>query len=134
MMPTLLESGIGPPWVSGIINLKTGCSRLAPEAHMTDDLRLFALGLPKAELHVHLEGTLEPELMFALAERNGAELPYASVDQLRAAYDFTDLQSFLDLYYAGCSVLVREEDFYDLTWDYLVAAAKENISHVEPSF
>jgi len=98
------------------------------------DLRSFALGLPKAELHLHLEGTLEPELMFRLAERNHVELPYRSVEAARAAYDFSDLQSFLDLYYAGCAALLTEEDFYDLTWAYLVRAAQENISHVEPFF
>jgi len=98
------------------------------------DLRTFVRGLPKAELHLHLEGTLEPELMFEFAERNGISLPYADVASARAAYDFTDLQSFLDLYYAGCSVLVTEQDFYDLTWAYLVRAAEENIRHVEPFF
>jgi len=101
---------------------------------MTDDLRAFALGLPKAELHLHLEGTLEPELMFRLAARNGVTLPYPSVEAARAAYNFTDLQSFLDLYYAGCAVLVTEQDFYDLTWAYLVRASAENIRHVEPFF
>lgn len=101
---------------------------------MSDDLRTFVLGLPKAELHLHLEGTLEPELMFELADRNGVTLPYDDVASARAAYDFTDLQSFLDLYYAGCSVLVTEQDFYDLTWAYLVRAAEEGIRHVEPFF
>ena len=101
---------------------------------MTTDLRSFVLGLPKAELHLHLEGTLEPELMFDLAERNHVALPYESVEKARLAYEFSDLQSFLDLYYAGCSVLVSEQDFYDLTWAYLVRAAEENIRHVEPFF
>ncbi len=101
---------------------------------MGSGLRVFVTDLPKAELHIHLEGALEPELMFELAERNGITLPYASADQARAAYDFTDLQSFLDLYYAGCSVLITEQDFYDLTWSYLVQAARENIRHVEPFF
>ena len=101
---------------------------------MTTDLRSFVLGLPKAELHLHLEGTLEPELMFDLAERNHVTLPYQSVENARMAYEFSDLQSFLDLYYAGCSVLVSEQDFYDLTWAYLVRAAEENIRHVEPFF
>jgi adenosine deaminase len=98
------------------------------------DLKTFALGLPKAELHLHLEGTLEPEMMFALAERNGVMLPFDTVDQARAAYRFQDLQSFLDLYYAGCAALVTEDDFYDLTWAYLTRAARENIVHVEPFF
>ena len=101
---------------------------------MTDDLRAFALGLPKAELHLHLEGTLEPELMFTLAERNGVQLPYGDVDEARAAYDFSDLQSFLDLYYAGCAVLQTEQDFYDLTWAYMTRAASENIRHAEVFF
>lgn len=101
---------------------------------MAFDLHRFILGLPKAELHLHLEGTLEPELMFALGRRNGIELPYVSVDHAYAAYEFNDLQSFLDLYYAGCAVLVSEEDFYDLTWAYLVRAAEERIEHVEPFF
>lgn len=101
---------------------------------MTPDLRAFALGLPKAELHLHLEGTLEPELMMRLAERNAVTIPYESVEAARAAYDFSDLQSFLDLYYAGCAVLLTEDDFYDLTWAYLVRAAQENIRHVEPFF
>jgi hypothetical protein len=72
--------------------------------------------LPKAELHLHLEGTLEPELAFALGERNGVSLPFPSPDAMRTAYRFTDLQSFLDVYYASCSVLRTERDFYDLTW------------------
>ncbi len=101
---------------------------------MSDDLRTFIEGLPKAELHLHLEGTLEPELMFELAERNSITLPYKDVRSARAAYDFENLQSFLDLYYAGCSALVTEQDFYDLTWAYLVRAAQENIRHVEPFF
>ena len=90
--------------------------------------------MPKVELHVHLEGTLEPELAFALAERNGLALPYADVEAMRAAYDFSDLQSFLDLYYAACAVLVTREDFRDLTVAYLRRAAKDNVRHVEPFF
>ncbi|MDO8847623.1 MAG: adenosine deaminase [Coriobacteriia bacterium] len=101
---------------------------------MTPDVRAFALGLPKAELHVHLEGTLEPEMMFELAARNNISLPFSTVQAVRAAYDFSNLQSFLDLYYAGCAALVTEDDFYDLTWAYLVHAAEENITHVEPFF
>jgi hypothetical protein len=82
--------------------------------------RLPALlrAMPKAELHIHIEGSLEPELIFALAQRNGVALPYASVEALRAAYAFTDLQSFLDIYYAGASVLLHEQDFYDMAWAY----------------
>ena len=101
---------------------------------MTENLRDFVRGLPKAELHLHLEGTLEPELMFRLAERNGIRLPYASVDDARAAYEFSDLQSFLDLYYAGCGVLVTAQDFYDLTWAYLSRVAEENVRHTEVFF
>jgi adenosine deaminase len=101
---------------------------------VSDDRHEFALGLPKAELHLHLEGTLEPELMFELAERNGVDLQYRTIEAARAAYDFSDLQSFLDLYYAGCAVLRTEQDFYDLTWAYITKAAQENIRHVEPFF
>jgi adenosine deaminase len=91
-------------------------------------------GLPKAELHLHIEGTLEPELMFELAGRNGVSLPFADVDAVRAAYVFDDLQSFLDLYYAGCSVLVTERDFSELTTAYLRRAADQGVRHVELFF
>ncbi len=101
---------------------------------MMSDLHAFTLGLPKAELHLHLEGTLEPEFMLRMAENNSVILPYDSAEATRAAYDFRDLQSFLNLYYAGCAVLLTEDDFYDLTWAYLVRAAQENICHVEPFF
>lgn len=94
----------------------------------------FLHGLPKVELHLHIEGTLEPELMFRLARRNGVTLPWASADDVRRAYVFQNLQSFLDLYYAGCSALVREEDFYDLTWAYLTRAAAQNVRHTEIFF
>ncbi|GHD64637.1 adenosine deaminase [Jeongeupia chitinilytica] len=90
--------------------------------------------LPKTELHLHIEGTLEPELMFALALRNGVTLPYPDVDALRAAYDFHNLQSFLDLYYAGAGVLLTEADFYDLTWAYLERAHADRVVHVEIFF
>ncbi|MBY6208324.1 MULTISPECIES: adenosine deaminase [Halomonas] len=95
---------------------------------MNDD---FLTRLPKAELHLHIEGTLEPELMFALAERNGVTLPYASIEAARKAYDFSDLQSFLDLYYQGMSVLVSAQDFEDLAMDYFRRAAAEGVVHVE---
>ncbi len=101
---------------------------------MTHSLNDFICGLPKAELHLHIEGSLEPELMFALAQRNGVTLPYASVDKVRAAYDFSDLQSFLDLYYAGAAVLQTEQDFYDLTWAYVQRALADNVRHVELFF
>jgi adenosine deaminase len=90
--------------------------------------------MPKAELHLHIEGTLEPEMMFALAERNRVALPYKSVDEIRRAYDFQNLQSFLDLYYAGAKVLVEERDFYDLTWAYLLRCKAQNVRHVEIFF
>jgi adenine deaminase len=90
--------------------------------------------MPKAELHMHIEGSLEPELIFALAERNHVALPYASVDALRRAYAFTDLQSFLDIYYAGASVLLTEQDFYDMTWAYLRRAHADHVRHTEMFF
>ena len=90
--------------------------------------------LPKVELHLHIEGSLEPELMFALAERNGVKLPYASVEEVRAAYDFSDLQSFLDIYYAGACVLLTEQDFYDLTWAYLERCQADKVRHTEIFF
>ncbi|MDJ0936505.1 MAG: adenosine deaminase [Kiloniellales bacterium] len=96
--------------------------------------RDFIQSLPKAELHLHIEGTLEPELMLALAARNGIRLPYDSVEALRAAYDFGNLQDFLDLYYQGMSVLQAEQDFYDLTWAYLERAGAENVRHAEIFF
>jgi adenosine deaminase len=90
--------------------------------------------LPKCELHVHIEGTLEPELMFALARRNGIQLRYPSVDALRQAYRFRNLQDFLDIYYQGMSVLVTEQDFYDLAWAYLERAHADGVRHVEMFF
>lgn len=90
--------------------------------------------LPKAELHLHLEGTLEPELMFELARRNGIALPYPDVEAARRAYVFDDLQSFLDLYYAGCRVLVTERDFYDLTSAYVARAMDQGVRHAEVFF
>ena len=101
---------------------------------MKQDLIDYAHRLPKAELHLHIEGSLEPELMFKLAERNKIELPFASVEEIRAAYQFTDLQSFLDIYYQGMSVLRTEEDFFDLTTAYLNRAAADNTKHVEIFF
>lgn len=97
-------------------------------------MRDFIEKLPKAELHVHLEGTLEPELSFELARKNGIELPFATPEDLIAAYDFHDLPSFLTIYYAGMSVLVEEEDFYRLTCDYLAKAASQNIVYAELFF
>ncbi|MGK9067166.1 adenosine deaminase [Stutzerimonas chloritidismutans] len=90
--------------------------------------------LPKAELHLHLEGSLEPELLFTLAERNKIALPWNDVDALRSAYNFGNLQEFLDLYYAGANVLRTEQDFYDLTWAYLQKCEAQNVVHTEPFF
>ncbi|MCQ4288104.1 adenosine deaminase [Pseudomonas stutzeri] len=90
--------------------------------------------LPKAELHLHLEGSLEPELLFRLAERNKIALPWGDVDALRSAYAFGNLQEFLDLYYAGADVLRTEQDFYDLTWAYLQKCEEQNVVHTEPFF
>jgi len=101
---------------------------------MNDQLRAALCGMPKAELHIHIEGSLEPELIFALAQRNGVALNYPSVEALRAAYAFTDLQSFLDIYYAGASVLLKEQDFYDMTAAYLAKAKADNVRHTEIFF
>jgi len=94
----------------------------------------FVRQLPKTELHLHLEGSLEPELMFELAARNNVDLPYASVEEVKAAYDFHNLQSFLDIYYQCADVLRTEQDFYDLTWAYLLRCQEDGIVHVEPFF
>ncbi len=104
---------------------------VSPAASTLND---FVRRLPKAELHVHIEGTLEAELIFSLAQRNGIALPYASVDALRQAYQFSDLQSFLDLYYAGASVLITEADFYDMTMAYLQRARHDGVAHAELMF
>lgn len=98
------------------------------------DLVTLIQRIPKAELHLHIEGTLEPEMMMKLARRNGVEIPYASVAEIRNAYNFTDLQSFLDIYYAGAQVLREEQDFYELTSAYLERAAMDNVRHVEIFF
>ncbi|RDH84413.1 MAG: adenosine deaminase [endosymbiont of Galathealinum brachiosum] len=90
--------------------------------------------LPKIELHLHLEGSLEPELMFELAQRNNIQLPFETVEQVRAAYEFNNLQDFLDIYYQGANVLQQEQDFYDLTWAYLKKCQSQNVIHVEPFF
>ncbi|MCO4794020.1 MAG: adenosine deaminase [Bacteriovoracaceae bacterium] len=94
----------------------------------------FIEELPKAELHLHIEGSLEPELMFKLAERNKIKLRFNSVEEIREAYNFDNLQSFLDIYYEGAGVLVHEQDFYDLTWEYLEKCARENVKHTEIFF
>ena len=97
-------------------------------------MKAFINQLPKAELHVHIEGTLEPELMFALAQKNNIELPYKSVEEVRNAYNFTSLQSFLDIYYAGANVLITQSDFFDMTWAYLLTCKAQNILHTEIFF
>lgn len=90
--------------------------------------------LPKAELHVHIEGTFEPELMFAIAQRNQIDIPYKSVEDIKQAYNFQNLQSFLDIYYAGAAVLIHEQDFYDLAWSYFEKCAEDNVVHTEMFF
>ncbi|WP_240753988.1 adenosine deaminase [Natronospirillum operosum] len=104
------------------------------ESNNKDTLIKLAERLPKAELHLHIEGTLEPELMFALARRNGVPLPYDDVEAVRAAYQFSNLQEFLDLYYQGMSVLQTEQDYYDLTMAYLQRVAADNVVHTEIMF
>ena len=89
---------------------------------------------PKAELHLHIEGSLEPELMFKLSKRNKIEIPFKSVEEIKAAYDFTNLDSFLKIYYEGSNVLINEEDFFDLTWEYILRCKQDNIVHTEIFF
>lgn len=101
---------------------------------MNQELLKLARQMPKAELHLHIEGSLEPELLFRLADRNGVRLNYPDVNSLRAAYAFNNLQEFLDIYYTGMSVLREEEDFYDLTWAYLKRVHQDNVVHVEIFF
>lgn len=98
------------------------------------DIKEFIKKLPKAELHLHIEGSLEPELMFKLAKRNGIEIPYKTVEEVKEAYNFTNLQSFLDIYYAGAKVLIEKQDFYDMTWDYILKCKEDNIIHTEIFF
>ena len=100
----------------------------------TDRLPELLCRMPKAELHIHIEGSLEPEMIFSLAKRNGLTLPYASVEDLRRAYAFTNLQSFLDIYYAGASVLLTEQDFYDLAGAYIAKCAIDHVAHTEIFF
>ncbi len=100
----------------------------------TQTIEQFILGIPKAELHCHIEGTLEPEMMFEIAKRNQIKLKYDSPEALRKAYHFTNLQSFLDIYYQGAGVLQTEQDFYDLTWAYLKRAQQNHVSHTEIFF
>ena len=98
------------------------------------DLNAFIAGLPKAELHLHLEGSFEPELMFAIAQRNKVAIPFKNVAEVKAAYAFSNLQDFLDIYYAGAQVLLHEQDFYDMTLAYLARVAADGVRHVEVFF
>ena len=90
--------------------------------------------LPKAELHLHIEGSLEPELMFRLAKKNNIDIPYKDIEDVRNAYNFTNLQTFLDIYYAGANVLITKDDFYDLTWEYILKCVEDNVIHTEIFF
>src|SRR5690554_3554842 len=101
---------------------------------MSHNLKTFIHALPKAELHLHLEGSFEPELMFEIAKRNNVSIPFQSVEEVKAAYKFNNLQEFLDIYYAGANVLIEEQDFFDLTYAYLQQVASENVKHVEVFF
>lgn len=101
---------------------------------MTEELNRYIRLIPKAELHLHIEGSLEPELMLAMAKKNGVNIKYKSEDELRAAYNFNNLQEFLDIYYAGADVLLTEEDFYDLTFAYLKKIHEDNVLHTEIFF
>lgn len=98
------------------------------------DIKELISKIPKAELHLHIEGTLEPELFFELAKRNSISIPYQTVDELRSAYQFDCLQDFLDIYYKGTQVLIHEQDFFDLTWAYLMQCKEQNIVHTEIMF
>jgi adenosine deaminase len=105
------------------------------KAHLpAERLPQLLRSLPKAELHIHIEGSLEPELIFEMSRRNGVAIPYRSVEELRRAYAFTNLQSFLDIYYAGASVLIKEQDFFDMAWAYLQRAQADNVVHAEIFF
>jgi len=97
-------------------------------------MKQFIQQLPKVELHLHIEGSLEPELMFELAKRNQIEIPFSSPEEVRAAYQFSNLQSFLDIYYQGANVLIHEQDFFDLTWAYLLRCKQDNVIHTEIFF
>src|SRR5690554_5316156 len=101
---------------------------------MTEELKCYIRLIPKAELHLHIEGSLEPELMFAMAKKNGVKIKYNSIEELQAAYNFNNLQEFLNLYYTGADVLLTEEDFYDLTMAYLKKAHEDNVVHTEIFF
>ncbi|MFV0450250.1 MAG: adenosine deaminase, partial [Vibrio sp.] len=97
-------------------------------------MKPFIQKLPKVELHLHIEGSLEPELMFELAKRNHIDIPFSSPEEVRAAYQFSNLQSFLDIYYQGANVLIHEQDFFDLTWAYMLRCKQDNVIHTEIFF
>tara|TARA_Y100000287_G_scaffold157376_1_gene134824 strand:- start:36 stop:1034 length:999 start_codon:yes stop_codon:yes gene_type:complete len=101
---------------------------------MSDQIINFIKKMPKAELHLHIEGSLEPELMFKLSKRNKVEIPFKSVEEIKSAYNFTNLDSFLKIYYEGSNVLIDEEDFFDLTWEYILRCKEDNIVHTEIFF
>src|SRR6059036_3301723 len=109
----------------------TGQNQPRRAGTMDSTLRSIVQKMPKAELHIHIEGSLEPELMLALAERNKVALRFGSIGALRAAYRFASLQDFLDLYYEGMKVLLHEQDFYDLAMAYFAKAASQNVRHAE---
>ncbi len=110
-----------------MINTKT-------RSRKVNEIIEFIKKIPKAELHLHIEGSLEPELMFGLAKKNKIKIPFESVDEIRNAYNFHNLQSFLDIYYQGSKVLISEQDFFDLTWAYLLKSKENNILHTEIFF
>ena len=101
---------------------------------MSDQIINYINKTPKAELHLHIEGSLEPELMFKLSKRNKVEIPFKSVEEIKSAYNFTNLDSFLKIYYEGSKVLIHEEDFFDLTWEYILRCKEDNIVHTEIFF
>ena len=107
---------------------------ILPKKYQGWTMKTLIQKLPKIELHLHIEGTLEPEMMFELSKKNNIPIPYANVEEVREAYDFHNLQSFLDLYYAGASVLVDKQDFFDLTWAYLLKCKDNNVIHTEIFF
>ena len=100
----------------------------------TEIITNYIHNTPKTELHLHIEGSLEPELMFKLSKRNKIEIPFKSVEEIRSAYNFTNLDSFLKIYYQGSNVLITEEDFFDLTWEYILRCKQDNIVHTEIFF
>jgi len=99
-----------------------------------DNIENYIKEVPKSELHLHIEGSLEPELMFKLSKRNKIEIPFKSVEEIKSAYNFSNLDSFLKIYYEGSNVLITEEDFFDLTWEYILRCKRDNIVHTEIFF